>query len=384
MAQLDLAAAAPSRSLAGERSPVRHVDGVLGSVSVLLPVYGLFMIYSATHRSLTEFGQDPGYYLKKQAVFLVVGAMAMVATAALDYRLVKHFAAFFYVGTVALLVLVRTPLGSAARGAQRSFQVGGFQLSPSYFGRLAVILMLASLLSGVRGEVTLGHVIRATVLGAIPMVLVFVQPDLGTTIILSALLVAMLVVSGARARYLAVLALVAALSLFGAFQLHIIRDYQLQRIHSLFDPNADTQRAGYNKLQSEIAIGSGGVFGRGYLQGTQTNLDFVPEQHTDFIFTVVGEELGFAGGLILLVLFGVVLWRAYRIAILSKDVFGTFVAAGVASMIAIQVFINVGMTIGIMPITGIPLPFISYGGSALIADLIGIGLLQSIHMRRSL
>jgi rod shape determining protein RodA len=180
------------------------------------------------------------------------------------------------------------------------------------------------------------------------------------------------------------LALVAGLGLLGALQLNLIKDYQLQRIESFFDPEKDVLRAGYNKEQAEIAIGAGGLTGRGYLQGTQTNLDFVPEQHTDFIFTVVGEELGFAGGAVLLALFAMLLWRALRIALSAKDPFGTFAAAGIAAYLAIQIFINIGMTVGIMPITGIPLPFISYGGSALLADLMAIGILESIHMRRFL
>jgi rod shape determining protein RodA len=228
-------------------------------------------------------------------------------------------------------------------------------------------------------------VVRATTLATIPMVMVFIQPDIGTTIILAAILVALLVASGAKARHLAVLAMVGSVAIFGAFQLHIVKDYQIQRLTSFIDPQADPLRAGYNKQQAEIAIGSGGLLGKGYLHGTQTNLDYVPEQHTDFIFTVVGEELGFIRGTIpVLLLFGLILWRAFRIALLSRDPFGTFLAVGVFAMIAIQVFVNVGMTIGIMPITGIPLPFISYGGSALIADFIGIGLLQSVHMRSSL
>ena len=383
MAQLDLGAI-PSRAILAERSPLRRVDLWLALSVVLLPVYGLFMVYSATNKSLAQFDQDPGLYLKKQAIFLALGLVAMIITAALDYRLVRHFVPILYLGTLVLLLLVRTPLGSSVKGAQRSFEFGGFQLSPSYFMRIVLILMLSAALSRVRGEVGLRHVLRAIALGAVPMVLVFIQPDLGTTIILSFILVAMLVVSGTKARYLVMVALVALLALFGAFQTHLIKDYQLQRISGFFDPKSDPQRAGYNKQQAEIAVGSGGIVGRGYLKGTQTNLDFVPEQHTDFIFTVVGEELGFVGSSGLLLLFGLVLWRAYRIALLSRDPFGTFVAAGVAAMISIQVFINVGMTIGIMPITGIPLPFISYGGSALIADLVGIGLLQSIYIRRSM
>ena len=383
MAQLDLAAL-PARAI-HERTALRRIDPVLGAAAIALALTGLAMIYSATNKTLTTLNENPGFYLKKQAVYLVVGLVAMAAAAIVDYRVAKVYAPFIYVGCVGLLLLVQTPLGRVAKGAQRAFQVAGFQLSPSLFTRLGLIAMLAAYLSEIKGELDLRHVIRATTIAAVPMLLVFIQPDIGTTIILASILVALLVASGAGAKYLAVLALVGSLAIFGAFQLHIIKDYQVQRITRFLDPQSDALRAGYNKQQAEIAIGSGGLIGKGYLHGTQTNLDYVPEQHTDFIFTVVGEELGFLRGTVpLLLLFGILLWRAFRIALLSKDPFGTFVAAGVFAMIAIQVFVNVGMTIGIMPITGIPLPFISYGGSALIADFIGVGLLQGIHLRRSL
>jgi rod shape determining protein RodA len=248
--------------------------------------------------------------------------------------------------------------------------------------RLALVIMLAAFLSDFKRDLTLRDVMRATAIAVIPSLLVFIQPDFGTSIILATILVALLVVAGARARHLAVLALVAAVAFIGALQLHIVKDYQVQRLTDLLHSSSGAATANYNKQQAEIAIGAGGLTGRGYLHGTQTNLDFVPEQNTDFIFTVVGEELGFAGALFLLALFAVLLWRAFRIALLARDPFGTYLAVGVASVIAIQVFVNVGMTIGIMPITGIPLPFISYGGSALIVDLIGVGLLQNVHMRK--
>jgi rod shape determining protein RodA len=383
MAQLDLAAMGRQRAVAGERSPTRHIDLTLVATAVALALVGLAMVYSATNKSLSTFGHDPGFYLKKQAVYLVIAVAAMAATASIDYRLFKIYAPFLYIGSVGLLILVQTPLGTAAKGAQRWFQFGGFQLTPSLFARLGLILMLAAYLSEVKGDLDLTNVVRATTLAAVPMFLVFVQPDIGTTIILSAVLVALLVISGTKARYLAVLGLVAAIAIFGAFQLHIIKDYQIQRLTSFLDPQADVQRAGYNKQQAEIAIGAGGLVGKGYLRGTQTNLDYVPAQHTDFIFTVVGEELGFLRGAVpVLILFGLLLWRSFRIALLAKDPFGTFLAVGVAAMIAIQVFVNIGMTIGIMPITGIPLPFISYGGSAMIADFLGIGVLLNVHMRR--
>src|SRR5439155_2661326 len=333
-------------------------------------------------RSLEALGQNPGYYLRRQTIFLIIGLIALAATVVFDYRMYRIYAPFLYAGAVFFLLLVRTPLGSSALGAQRWFQIAGFQFSPSLFARLALIGMLAAVLASVKGEMTFRDVWRAVLVAAIPMLLVFVQPDIGTTIILAAILVGLLVVSGAKARYLVALALVAVLGIFGAFQLHVVKEYQVQRLAGFLDPSKDLQRSNYNRNQAEIAIGSGGLTGKGYLHGSQTNLDFVPEQHTDFIFTAVGEELGFVGSMVLLLLFAVLLWRIFRTAMLSKDPFGTFVAVGVGTMIAFQVFVNIGMNIGIMPITGIPLPFLSYGGSALIADFIGIGLVLNVHMRR--
>ena len=229
---------------------------------------------------------------------------------------------------------------------------------------------------------SLRDVVRVVTIAAVPMLLVFIQPDIGTTIILATIMVSLLVVAGTRARHLIVLALAATVTIFGAFQLHIIKQYQLDRLQSFLDTSHSSATATYNLNQSLIAIGAGGLTGTGYLHGTQTNLDFVPEQHTDFIFTVVGEELGFVGALVLLLLFAVLLWRAYRIATQANDPFGTFLATGIAAMFAIQMFVNIGMTMGIMPITGIPLPFVSYGGSAMIADFIAVGLLLNIRVRR--
>jgi rod shape determining protein RodA len=383
MAQLDSPALpAQSRSLA-DRVPFRHVDLALVGGAIALAVYGVLMVYSATHRGQAIRSLDPGFFVKRQAAFLAIGALAMAATAMFDYRHLRIWAPFIYGFFLLLLVAVQLPhVGQAALGAQRAFSVGGFQVSPSLFMRVVLILMLAAYLSNVHGAPSLLQVFRAVMLAAVPIVLVFIQPDLGTSIILATILVAELVIAGARARHLVILALVAVVGVVGALQLHVIKDFQLQRLQVFLNPSNEQLTAAYNLHQSEIAIGSGGISGRGYLKGTQTNLAFVPEQQTDFIFTVVGEEFGFVGAIVLLMLFLLVLWRAYRIALTSRDPFGTYVAIGVAAMFAVQIFVNVGMTIGIMPITGIPLPFISYGGSALIADFIGIGLLLSIHMRR--
>ena len=372
-----------TKTYPSERRPIRHLDPVLLLAVFALAVVGLFMVYSATHQSLSAVGLDPGTFLKKQVTFVALGSVMVLLAASFDYRFLRVYAGLIYAASLVLLVLVRSPLGTSVKGSQRWFQLFGFQFAPSEIAKLALIIMLATFLSDLRsGDLTLQEVYRATAIAAVPGVLVFLQPDLGTSIVLVTILVGVLVVAGARARYLGILALTAVVLIFGAFQMGLVRDYQVNRLTSFLDPQNDPLRSGYNRKQAEIAIGSGGLFGVGYLQGTQTNLDFVPEQHTDFIFTVVGEEFGFAGAFTLLVLFGVLIWRAFRIALLSKDPFGTYVAAGIGSYLAIQMFVNIGMTLGIMPITGIPLPFVSYGGSALLTNSAAVGLLLNIHMRR--
>jgi rod shape determining protein RodA len=372
------------RAFADERRPIRHLDPVLLLVTGCLSVVGLLSIYSATHRSLETLNADPMIYVKKQMAALVLGVLLLLIIATVDYRFFKVYAGFIYAASVLTLVLVRLPgIGSSANGAQRWFQFAGFQLTPSEFAKIALILILATLLSEIRiFEPGLTDVIRVCIVAAIPMILVFIQPDIGTTIVLVAVGVGILVVAGTRLRHLLALALTALVLVGLAFQLGVIRDYQLARLTGFLDPQNSEDTTQYNREQAEIAVGAGGLFGRGYLAGTQTNLDFVPEQHTDFIFTVVGEEFGFVGSAFVLMLFAILLWRAIRISYLSKDPFGTYVAAGIASMLAIQMFVNVGMVLGIMPITGIPLPFVSYGGSAMLANFIAAGLLLNVHMRR--
>lgn len=365
-----------------ERRPLRHVDPVLIGAVLALAVIGLFAIYSSTHQSLEAVGGDPGRFVKRQVTFVALGAIVLLAAASFDYRFLKVYAGLIYASSIVLLLLVRTPLGTTVRGSQRWFELFGFQLAPSEIAKLAVIAMLAAFLSEIRGELTLQDVFRATGLAAIPGVLVFFQPDLGTSIVFVAILVGTLVVAGTRPRYLAALALSAVLVIFLGFQMGLVKDYQLQRLQAFLDSENVDESARYNREQAEIAIGAGGLLGLGYLEGMQTNLRFVPEQHTDFIFTVVGEEFGFVGAMTLLGLYGTVVWRAFRIASLSKDVFGTYLAAGIAAMLALQMFVNVGMTVGIMPITGIPLPFVSYGGSSLLISCTAVGLLLNVHMRR--
>lgn len=378
-----MAEMAYGREFDAERRPIRHIDMSLIFTVVALSTISLFLIYSATNRTLSDLGLDPGTYLKRQGTWTFLGVILVLVFASFDYRFLKVYAGFVYFGALGLLVLVQTPIGSTVKGSQRWFSFLGFQFTPSEWMKLGVILMLAAYLSELRHEeLSLQETLRVTAIAGLPMLLVFIQPDMGTTIIITAILVGVLIVAGSKPRHLAVLAIAALVLMFAAFQMNIIKEYQVKRLTAFLDEEADPQGAGYNKAQAEIAIGSGGVLGLGYMNGIQTNLDYVPEQHTDFIFTVVGEEFGFVGGMTVLLLFGILAFRAFRIALLSKDPFGTYVAAGIASMFSAQVFINIGMTMGIMPITGIPLPFVSYGGTSTLANFVAVGLLLNIHMRR--
>jgi rod shape determining protein RodA len=374
------------RVWADERRPLRHVDWVLLLLVAALIVAGLFLLYSATASTLRGDGLDPFSRVKKQAITAVIGVAIMLVIVSFDYRFFKVYAGFIYVASIATLILVRIPgLGTTdvTGTAQRWFEIAGFQLSPAEGAKLAVIVMLAAVLSEIRRpEPTISDVVRILVIAAIPMALVFLGPDIGTTITLAAIVVGMLVVAGTRLRHMLVLTVVGLGMIFLAFQVGAIKDFQRDRLLAFLDPAGVSSDARYNLDQSLIAVGAGGLTGVGYGNGTQTNLDYVPEQHTDFIFTVAGEEFGFVGAMGVLLLYGLLLWRAIRIAALSKDPFGTLVAAGIASMFAIQMFVNVGMVIGIMPITGIPLPFLSYGGSSLLVSFAAIGMLESIHMRR--
>jgi rod shape determining protein RodA len=306
--------------------------------------------------------------------------------AVIDYRFLKIYAGFIYIGSVISLVLVRIPgLGSTdpTGTAQRWFAVGPLQITPSEFTKLAIIIVLGAVLANIRTpEPTLRDIAKVLMLAAIPLGLVFLGPDIGTSIAITAIVVGMLIVAGTKLRHLLVLCTVGIVAIVLVFQTGAIKDFQRERLTAFLDPQSVSADVRYNLDQSLIAVGSGGLFGKGYLHGIQTNLDYVPEQHTDFIFTVAGEEFGFAGAIALLALYALLVWRAIRIAWLAKDPFGTYVAAGIASMFAIQMFVNVGMVIGIMPITGIPLPFLSYGGTSILASFAAVGLLESIHMRR--
>ena len=374
------------RVWANERRPIRHVDWVLVGITIALSIVGLVLLYSATNQTLRQDGLDPFMRVNKQAFTIVMGLVVLILLSAFDYRFFKVYAGFIYLGSLFALVLVRIPgIGSTdtTGTAQRWFNLGGLQITPSEFTKLALIVMLAAVLSELRTpEPTVSDLLKLLGLAAVPLVLVFLQPDIGTSIGIAAIVVGMLIVAGTKLKHLLVLGAVGVVLIGLVFQSGAIKDYQYARLTAFLDPQGASEDVRYNLDQSLIAVGSGGLLGKGYLHGSQTNLDYVPEQHTDFIFTVAGEEFGFVGALAVLALFALMLWRAIRISWLAKDPFGTYVAAGVASMFAIQMFVNIGMVIGIMPITGIPLPFLSYGGTSILVSFAGVGMLESIHMRR--
>ncbi|HET9671333.1 MAG TPA: rod shape-determining protein RodA [Actinomycetota bacterium] len=368
----------------GERRPIRHLDPTLLGVVAVLILLGFVLLYSATNQTLRQDGLDPFLRVNRQVTTAAIGIVLLLLMASFDYRFLKVYAGFVYAGIVLSLVLVRVPfLGSSAAGAQRWFELPGLQVTPSEFAKLGLIVMLAASLSELkRMQPTVSDVIRLCAVALVPLILTFLQPDIGTSIVMVAIAAGMFLVAGVSARQLGALVVICVVLIAAAFQLGVVKDYQLDRIRAFLDRENTPADVRYNLDQAEIAVGSGGLFGQGYLHGRQTTLDYVPEQHTDFIFTVVGEEFGFVGALLVLVLFALLLWRAIRIAFLSKDAFGTYLASGVAMMFAIQMFVNVGMVIGIMPITGIPLPFLSYGGSSMLASCLGVGILLNVHMRR--
>jgi rod shape determining protein RodA len=372
------------RVYADERRPIRHVDGLLLLPTAMLIVVGFFLLYSATNQTLRLDRLDPFLRVNKQMVTAALGVILVLLMATFDYRFLKVYAGFIYAGVVIALILVRLPfLGSSAAGAQRWFAVASFQITPSEFAKIGLVIMLATSLSEMKHSLpNVRNLIRLCVVVLVPLMLVFIQPDIGTSIVMVAIGAGMFLVAGVRGRHLAALVVICLVLIAAAFQLGVVKEYQLDRIRAFIDRENTPADVRYNLDQAEIAVGNGGLFGQGYLHGRQTTLDYVPEQHTDFIFTVAGEEFGFLGSTFVLLLFAVLLWRSIRIAFLSKDPFGTYLATGVASMFAVQMFVNIGMVIGIMPITGIPLPFLSYGGSSMLASCIGVGILLNVHMRR--
>jgi rod shape determining protein RodA len=363
----------------------RHIDLVIVGCVAGVGALGCLMIFSATRgRNPSDFDTS---YLAKQLLFMAVGAALMVVTAAIDYRRYREVVPIAYGGIVLALLLVITGLGSTRKGTQAWFPIGPFQLQPSELAKIVVVVAMASVIAQFESDLDLGRLVAVLGVVGVPMGLILLQPDLGTALVFVAVAMGVLLVGGAKAKHIAALTAVGLVGVVFVLHTGMLEDYQRCRLQSFLaqedrDPNDPCTKTAYNTDQAKIATGSGGVLGKGLFQGTQTRLDLVPEQHTDFIFTAVGEELGFVGSATLLALLAVIAWRIWRTAQMARDPLGTLICVGVLSMFVFQVFENVGMTMGIMPVTGIPLPFMSYGGSSTLTEFIAIGLVLNVHMRR--
>ncbi len=358
------------------RRLVRNLDPLLLGSTAVLVAFGLLMVYSTT-RSMPH----PLAYTRSQMLHLMIGVGVGIVLVAADYRTLAAGWRWLYVANLLMLAAVLV-IGRSSLGAQRWIPLGPLgQFQPSELAKLVLVITLAKHLADRPGPYrSVADLVPFLAHVAVPMVLIFRQPDLGTALVYGAIFAGMLFAGGARRRDLA--ALGAAACLVSPVLWHVLKEYQRRRLLVFLDPSLDPRGAGYGIIQSKIAVGSGLLWGKGLFAGTQNLLQFVPEHHTDFIFSVIGEELGFLGGLALLAVFLVWLWRGVRTAAVARDRFGALAAVGIVSMVAFHVFVNVGMTVGIMPITGIPLPFISYGGSALMTMLWATALLLNIGMRR--
>jgi len=362
-------------------------DPILTLAVGLLLFIGTLLVYAATRDWYAANDLDPQYYLKRHVINIVIGILLAWGTTVIDYRMLRAYTPIVWgLGVIGLTAVLIPGLGSEVNGAQAWIPLpGGFQIQPAELAKISIIVGMSMLLSEYRHEndqPTNRDVMQALLVAAIPVGLILLQPDMGTVLIISISVVAMIGASGAPTRWVVGLLLVALLGGFGAAKLGVINDYQVKRLQSFVDPNADSQGAGYQLRQARITVGSGGFLGTGLFDGPQTSGRFVPEQQTDFIFTVAGEQLGFLGSGFILLLYLTIIMRAFSIARRSTDAFGRLVCVGVLSWFAFQTFENIGMTLGLMPMTGVPLPFLSYGGSSMFANMIGFGLLQNVYARQ--
>lgn len=382
----------PQRGFAATRWPLSRsrvaalgLDWVMLPASAAIVVMGTLLVWSATSANHALTGDVPTLYLKKHLVNVAIGLVLFALVLVTDHRWVRILTPLLYVGSLIGLGLVLV-MGSTINGSRSWLMVGGMSLQPSEFAKLAVVVGMA-LVVAERVETSRGRgvgrveVLLMLAIAGLPAALILLQPDLGTMLVLSATVFGVLAISGAGWKWLVGLAAGGVVAATLAIVAGVLKQYQIDRFMAFTNPMLDPQGAGYNTTQARIAIGNGGLFGQGLFGGSQTRSGFVPEQHTDFVFTVAGEELGLVGAGVLILLFGVVLWRTILVATRADDMFGRLAAAGIACWFGFQAFQNIGMCLGIMPVTGVPLPLVSYGGSSMFASMIALGLLQNIRMR---
>ena len=361
-------------------------DPILTIAVALLLVIGTLLVYAATRNWYAANGLDPEYYLKRHVLNIVIGSLLAWGTTVIDYRLIRAYTPLLWIlGVIGLTAVLIPGIGVEVNGANAWIGLPfGFQLQPAELAKISIIVGMSMILSERTHDTDAPQhrdVLQALVIAAIPVALIAAQPDMGTIFIIGIAVVTIIAVSGAPMRWVVGLILVAVIGSFGAVKVGVINDYQVKRLQAFVDPNVDSQGSGYQLRQARITVGSGGLLGTGLFNGPQTNGRFVPEQQTDFIFTVAGEELGFLGCGLIIILYLTVFMRAFGIARRSNDPYGRLVCTGVIAWFAFQAFENIGMTLGMMPMTGVPLPFVSYGGSSMFATMIGFGLLQNVHAR---
>ena len=357
---------------------LRRVDFTLLLSAAAIVIYGLVIISSATHINTPH--EERFWFVQRQGIFAVVNGILAILFMNFDYRGLSQHGNKLYIFNLIMLVAVML-FGHAALGAQRWIQIGPISLQPSEFSKLIMIICMASILEERIGKLnTIQDLLPIVLYVGLPFILVLKQPDLGTSLVFMAIFFGMVIACGMPWKMFTGIVMlgIAAMPVLWQF----LKEYQKMRIMVFLDPNVDPLGSGYHIIQSKIAIGSGMLFGKGLFEGTQSQLNFLPENHTDFIFAVVGEELGFVGAVVLLLLYLVVFWRGIMIAKEAGDVFGRLLAVGITSMLAFHVLVNVGMTTGIMPVTGIPLPLMSYGISSLTTNILSIAILLNIHMHK--
>lgn len=376
------------QKLTGRDSVVWRLDWVMAGSGVALSVIGSLLVWSAT-RNRTDINQgDPYYFLTRHILSLVVGVLLMGGIVWIGHRRLRGAVPFLYGASVVLALLVLTPLGATINGQRAWIQLGaGFSLQPAEFVKITVILGMAMLLAskvdaGEREHPDHRTVLKALGMAAAPVAVIMLMPDLGSVMVMVVIVLGVLLASGASNRWVLGLCAAGAGGALMVWLLGLLDEYQINRFAAFANPALDPAGVGYNTNQARIAIGSGGLLGKGLFDGSQTTGQFVPEQQTDFVFTVAGEELGFVGGGLIIVLLGVIIWRACRIARESTELYSTVLVAGVIAWFAFQSFENIGMTLGIMPVAGLPLPFVSYGGTSMFAVWIAVGLLQSVRVQR--